>query len=192
MSRNKKIESRRQIVNVNKDASDKTRRKALRNLLSGTGIVAGAQLAGGTWVKPVVESVLLPAHAQTSGIVLAGIAATGGITSILDVVVQPTYAQAAQVPGGCVFLYFFGTRISVDHFSNSGGVDSKSGVLDGANFNFADIHGIYNIMGTVDDPVSPTSATGTVSGGGVTASFTATTNTNACGRSGPPPRQEEA
>ncbi len=51
-------------------SSDNTRRKALKALTIGTGAVVA-----GHWSKPVVESVMLPAHAQTSGL---GITAGGG------------------------------------------------------------------------------------------------------------------
>lgn len=42
------------------------KRKTVRRLLTGGGIVTGAGLAGGTWKKPLVNSVVLPAHAQTT------------------------------------------------------------------------------------------------------------------------------
>ena len=178
------------INDTENNISSDSRRKALRNILSGTGIVAGAQLATGSWIKPVVESVVLPAHAQTSGIILAGVASTGGITGILDILVQPTYAQLTQVPQGCVFLYFFGPRVTVEHFSNAGGVDSKVGMLEGNNFSIPGLHDLFVVNGTVDDPASPTVATGTVSGDGGSASFTASPNTNACRTNTPPPIRE--
>ncbi len=42
------------------------KRKTVRRLLTGGGIVTGAGAVGGRWTKPLVDSVLLPAHAQTS------------------------------------------------------------------------------------------------------------------------------
>jgi hypothetical protein len=42
------------------------KRKTVRRLLTGGGIVTGAGLTGGPWKKPLVDSVVLPAHAQTS------------------------------------------------------------------------------------------------------------------------------
>jgi hypothetical protein len=43
------------------------RRKVLRNAVSGVGLAAAcANELGGRWVRPAVNSVLLPAHAQTS------------------------------------------------------------------------------------------------------------------------------
>ena len=42
------------------------KRKTVRRLLTGGGIVTGAGLTGGAWQKPVIDSVLLPAHGQTT------------------------------------------------------------------------------------------------------------------------------
>ena len=45
----------------------KTRRDALRKILAGTGVVAGAKALPEKWTKPVVNSIIVPAHAQTTG-----------------------------------------------------------------------------------------------------------------------------
>ena len=42
------------------------RRRLLKNMLTGTGIVSSIHAIPEIWVKPVVDSVVLPAHAQTS------------------------------------------------------------------------------------------------------------------------------
>lgn len=42
------------------------RRKILKDVLKGTGVVAVATSVPTSWVKPVVDSVTLPVHAQTS------------------------------------------------------------------------------------------------------------------------------
>lgn len=42
------------------------RRESVRKIL-GVGALAGSGYAAGKWVKPVVDAVALPAHAQTSG-----------------------------------------------------------------------------------------------------------------------------
>ena len=47
------------------ESTDTNRRKALK-LAAGGGLVSGAALTSNTWTKPVVNAVLLPAHAQTS------------------------------------------------------------------------------------------------------------------------------
>lgn len=42
------------------------RRKSVKRILGAGGVAAGGQLVGGGWTKPLVSSVILPAHAQTS------------------------------------------------------------------------------------------------------------------------------
>jgi hypothetical protein len=51
---------------VAEDASVEGRRKALRKLLVGGGIVGASTQLPDKWMKPLVDSVLVPAHAQTS------------------------------------------------------------------------------------------------------------------------------
>lgn len=46
--------------------SSETRRRTLRQILAGTGILAGAGSVSSKWSKPVIDSITLPAHAQTS------------------------------------------------------------------------------------------------------------------------------
>ena len=48
------------------DRSVEGRRKALRKLLVGGGIVGASTQLPDKWTKPLVDSVLVPAHAQTS------------------------------------------------------------------------------------------------------------------------------
>ncbi len=50
---------------TNTDLSQ-TRRSALKKMLVGTGVVAGAAALPDKWAKPIVDKVLVPAHAQTS------------------------------------------------------------------------------------------------------------------------------
>ena len=43
------------------------RRKVVKNLLAGAGVTAGVGAATGSkWMEPVINTVMLPAHAQTS------------------------------------------------------------------------------------------------------------------------------
>ncbi len=44
-----------------------TRRKALGKILVAGGVIAGAHLIPSKWASPVVNSIIVPAHAQTSG-----------------------------------------------------------------------------------------------------------------------------
>lgn len=45
-----------------------SRRQSVKKILGAGGLAAGGHLASGEWVKPIVNAVLLPAHAQTSEI----------------------------------------------------------------------------------------------------------------------------
>lgn len=47
-------------------SSPEQRREMLRKILAGSGIVIGAGSLSGKWSRPVIDSVILPAHAQTS------------------------------------------------------------------------------------------------------------------------------
>jgi len=47
-------------------SSGASRRAALRNIASGAGVIAGSQALPERWLKPVVSSIVMPVHAQTS------------------------------------------------------------------------------------------------------------------------------
>jgi len=49
------------------DAAREHRRRSVKRILATGGLAAGAHMTAGAWVKPAVESVVLPAHAVTSG-----------------------------------------------------------------------------------------------------------------------------
>ena len=46
--------------------SDKSRRKLLKSIAAGSGAIVAGKSLPESWSKPVVDSVMLPAHAQTS------------------------------------------------------------------------------------------------------------------------------
>ena len=46
--------------------SDKARRKLLKTIVSGGGVIVAGKSLPESWTKPVVDSVMLPAHAETS------------------------------------------------------------------------------------------------------------------------------
>lgn len=56
--------------------SDKARRKLLKTIMSGGGAIVAAKSLPENWTKPVVDSVMLPAHAQTSPCTACLVAAT--------------------------------------------------------------------------------------------------------------------
>jgi hypothetical protein len=48
-------------------SQDDSKRKTLRNILMATGALAGTQVLPSKWSKPVLDTVVLPAHAGISG-----------------------------------------------------------------------------------------------------------------------------
>lgn len=77
-----------------------SRRRLLKSLMVGGSILTISRSLPEKWVRPVVESVVLPAHAQTSAINghFAGFANTGQVTAeatpILDLLAPRVYAGA--------------------------------------------------------------------------------------------------
>ncbi len=60
------VEKGRNKTNEKEKINIGKRRRILKALATGTGAVATVKLAPEKWTKPVVDSVLLPAHAQTT------------------------------------------------------------------------------------------------------------------------------
>jgi len=63
-----KMVNNRKIGEITCDPKDKSRRSALKKLLVGAGVLAGYQVLPKRWATPIIEQVVLPAHAQTSGL----------------------------------------------------------------------------------------------------------------------------
>ena len=53
--------------------SDKSRRKLLKSIAAGSGAIVAGKSLPESWSRPVVDSVMLPAHAQTSPAQCAGV-----------------------------------------------------------------------------------------------------------------------
>lgn len=71
-----------------------------RKLLAGSGVAAGAVVAAQTeWAKPLISSVVLPAHAQTSMQTIAEIAGATEVVSTLFSVLTDAQASALSGPG---------------------------------------------------------------------------------------------
>ncbi|NOY17412.1 MAG: hypothetical protein GXP23_10905 [Gammaproteobacteria bacterium] len=88
---NKKINDKGVATDVAAETELKTRRKALKSIIAASGVVAGSQALSSEWTRPLVESVVLPAHAQTS-LVATGTFTTGRVGAKLDSI-QPWYAR---------------------------------------------------------------------------------------------------
>lgn len=79
-----------------RDTRDASRRKLIKSLGISSGVVATSALIPKTWTKPIVESVVLPAHAQTSQaptIFASTSIPANGNASILDGLVSSAYAD---------------------------------------------------------------------------------------------------
>ncbi len=63
---NEKIASQKTAVEVDSSKPRKERRRTLRTILAGGILVSGSQAVPRTWTKPMVESIILPVHAQTT------------------------------------------------------------------------------------------------------------------------------
>lgn len=61
------------------DSSD--RRAALKKLLIGAGVMTGAHVLPEEWTKPVINSIVVPVHAQTSGPTTSGPTTSGPTTT---------------------------------------------------------------------------------------------------------------
>ncbi|MDZ7842753.1 MAG: twin-arginine translocation signal domain-containing protein [Gammaproteobacteria bacterium] len=105
-----------------------SRRSALKRLGAG-GVAAGAAAAlPGAWTRPVVESVMLPAHAQTSGVPDGefGLEVSFEDTRWIDWLVPKAYAvTGCNAVSGCAILRNGIVTLSVN-FAD-GGVGCYSG-----------------------------------------------------------------
>jgi hypothetical protein len=62
--------------------SDKSRRKLLKSIAAGSGAIVAGKSLPESWSRPVVDSVMLPAHAQTSGGTYSGTGLRGESVSL--------------------------------------------------------------------------------------------------------------
>ncbi len=101
---------------------DTNRRKALK-IAAGGGLLSGAALTNGVWTKPVIDTVLLPAHAQTS--MMMTFSANGTITtttptldrdSILDLFVTPVHAGSSRPSSSLVGFQAYAMQTGEDAF----------------------------------------------------------------------------
>jgi hypothetical protein len=106
---------------------DPTRRKLFKALLGGGALLAGAGALPERWVKPLVQTVIVPAHARLSGMyVLAagntetGIAIDAPATTTGP---QPTPATLVQNLYVCVSPSPDGTKADIDVYLWLSGID---------------------------------------------------------------------
>lgn len=150
------------------ESRSEQRRSAVKKILAASSVATGAGLH--SWKTPLVETVVLPAHAQTTGpgngnqeAVLSGQIGDGGSAGLLDLFMSPAYAQnGSDLVGGCIEITVLGVTITVTVTLNTSVSDTKSGVLDGCtSFTVFNVNG-FTVVGEVDDVDAPTTCTGSV------------------------------
>ncbi len=181
------------ISNVENEVSEQGpkkagRRSAVRTILAGSGGITAAAAAGG-WTKPILNSVITPAHAQTSALMLTfsgNVALTPVVNnvepkgnSVLDFFVGTAHAQTEpELAGSCVTVTINGENVSVviDFFSNSS--ITISGTLSGNTFSSSQ-SGI-SVSLTLNTSAEVATATGTVSNSSGMFQLSLDANASAC------------
>ena len=101
--------------------SSESRRKLLKSIAAGRGAIVAGKSLPENWTKPVVDSVLLPAHAQTSGCTITMV--------VLD-------AAGALVPSGSLIddgnLYTFTGTVTPAEVGAGGQVNLSWSAPDGS------------------------------------------------------------
>lgn len=125
-----------------------SRRRALRGIVAGGGAGAVAAFVPGTWTRPVVDSVLLPAHAQTSVTPYQSVGSVGDISglepsesqfrqfvdNVTDMLMPSAHAASGWSPyGSCLQIEVDNlldpdsdARVTLTSFSNGTGVGNGS------------------------------------------------------------------
>ena len=126
--------------------SDKSRRKLLKAIAAGSGAIVAGRSLPESWTRPVVDSVLLPAHALTSNAVIYSAIVRGVFLgaapqekeSLFAKAVDTLIPEASAGDGGVDFGFFVcaivsGTSVSVSVaglISNSTARMIRRGTLD--------------------------------------------------------------
>lgn len=80
------------------DESIEERRKRLKQILAGGGMFVGAAAMQKEWTRPVIDSVILPVHAQTSSLngSFTAQASVSSATGLLDYVIPQAHAGVSS------------------------------------------------------------------------------------------------
>jgi hypothetical protein len=163
------------------------RRKAVRSIIAGSGITAAA--TAGIWTKPVLDAVILPAHAQTSvaAVMLAGNVSSSPTASytapiqnsVLDFFVGSVHAQSSglDLGGACITMAVEGNQFSATLEFVADPAITLEGTVSGGSFN-ATGSGVTISGAVVSDAIS--TASGMVSNSNGTFNFSADSATNSC------------
>lgn len=82
------------------------RRKLLRVIVTGGGVFATSQVLPNVWTKPIVEGVVLPAHAKSSPDPFDGLFETGSLSTTSLRNMNPAYLYASADSPGSVLDFF--------------------------------------------------------------------------------------
>lgn len=175
-----------EMQRVEKDEEVKnSRRNAVQKLLAGTGVVTlGSQLEPTNWLKPAVNAVILPSHAQTSVVVntnatISGVVGTGPTSSVLDYFISASYAGndigGDLLSGSCIAFEVVDGMVQCSVSLAGGEVLEGQTLFTGSAIDFSvDGDGLTAMVSAeFDSEIPPTSASGTVSLDGQSQNFTA-------------------
>lgn len=160
-----KIMNKKQPDTASRDSSVEKRRSAVKKILAGGSVAAGAGITSSLeWKTPVIESVILPVHAQTTSPAISGQIGASDVTGLLDLFMSPAYAGADgpdELVGGCIDITIVGKTVMATVTLNTSVSDTRSGPLVGTSFSIENVNG-YQVTGTVDNAISPTTCNGFV------------------------------
>ena len=125
-----------------------SRRRLLKSLVAGSTVITGSQVIPDKWITPLTQSVLLPAHAQASNLIILAGAASGTVgpgphhptkglpEQVMDFIIEPaqgalTEAQCTALLGVCVTFTIIGGPFGQIIASLSGGLGVGNQTLDG-------------------------------------------------------------
>jgi len=171
-----------------------SRRRVLRNTLIGGGAVLSTSIVPDKWKTPLLNSVILPSHAQTSVVTVVmgggpGISVVKAddsgidVDDILDIFISQAYAGAVAstaIDGGCLLLTIEGSVATVELTLNDLRVDTQSGTVSGTTVTVTGLHSGYTVNATLDSATAPTSCSGSVSGFGENGTFSVSSADPVC------------
>ena len=170
-----------------------------RKLIAGTlasGVAVGSGITSSQWIKPAVNAVVVPSHAQTTGGSVQLTGASGVMmvsndnspSSIIDVFMRSANANAETnlLQGSCVILVVEDTVATATLQLNNGSSDTVVGSITGTAVTVTNILN-FDIVGDLDSASNPTSADLTIIGLREKGTVTVSTNGGNCVVTAPMP-----
>jgi len=123
---------------MKKRNSDESRRKILKSIAAGSGAIVAGKTLPENWARPVVDSVILPSHAQTS--------CPGLVNSVpSSLTVQSLVGAPGIDPDGIEILFDGCTSLTMSGLDDPSGsqdritfIDSDSSLVSANNFDVED------------------------------------------------------